>query len=176
VQASSEKLGPALRVSAFITTRVNPIEVEDCAAIALEMADGSVASLTVTLGSIAQISRHRFCFEHMAAESGTAPYANSSEPWSFTADFPETDERIRSALAEFHPLPEGFEGQFLRFSHSLREGKPFPVTLSDARASLELATAIYHAADTGCAVTLPLSSQHPFYSGWQPSKGQSSRV
>jgi predicted dehydrogenase len=55
-------LGPPRRVFAYTTTRVNAVEVEDCAAIALEMADGSMASLGVTLGSAQEISRHRFSF------------------------------------------------------------------------------------------------------------------
>ncbi len=35
--------GPIKRVFARATTRVNPIEVEDCASVTLEMADGSLA-------------------------------------------------------------------------------------------------------------------------------------
>src|SRR5439155_21418471 len=53
-------LGPVKSVFARTTTRVNPIEVEDTAAIVLEMANGALASLSVTLGSPAEISRHRF--------------------------------------------------------------------------------------------------------------------
>lgn len=45
-------LGPVRRVFACTTTRVNPIEVEDCAAIAVEMADGSAASRRVRLGRL----------------------------------------------------------------------------------------------------------------------------
>src|SRR6185295_9129215 len=49
-------LGPARTVSAHLTTLVNPIETEDCAAVALEMADGSVATLAMTTGSSHEIS------------------------------------------------------------------------------------------------------------------------
>ena len=44
-----------------LTTRVNPIQTEDCAAVSLEMADGSLATLAATLGSRPEISRLRFC-------------------------------------------------------------------------------------------------------------------
>lgn len=53
-------LGPVKEVYARTTTRVNPIEVEDCASISLEMVDGSVASLAVTVGSSVEISRTVF--------------------------------------------------------------------------------------------------------------------
>lgn len=161
-------LGPIKSVFARTTTRVNPIETEDCMTASLEMADGSLASLAVTTGSSEQISRHRFCFQNLTAESNTDAYNNTAAPWTFTADSPELKERIRTALEVFTPLPERFEGQFLRFSDAVRQGEELPVTLHDARASLELMTAIYASARTGEAVTLPLDSDHPLYAGWQP--------
>jgi predicted dehydrogenase len=160
--------GPVKNVFARATTRVNPVEVEDCAAVSLEMADGSLATLAVTLGSAEQITRHRFCFEHFTAESNTQPYRNSSDPWTFTGDTPEAAARIETALARFEPLPEGFEGQFYRFHTALRDGTPLPVTLADARAALELLTAMYMSARSGQAVALPLDREHPAYTGWAP--------
>lgn len=162
-------LGPVRRVAAFTATRVNPIEVEDCASVSLELADGSLASLTVTLGSAAEISRHRFCFENLVAESGTDPYRSSSEPWTFTPDTAEQAVRVEKTLARFSPQPEGYEGQFYRVYEALRRGAPAPVTLHDARTALELATAIYEAAETGTVVSLPLNEQHPRYATWQPA-------
>src|SRR5262249_18040863 len=55
-------LGPVKSVFARTATRVNPIEVEDCAAVSFELANGALATLGVTLGSSAQITRHRFSF------------------------------------------------------------------------------------------------------------------
>jgi predicted dehydrogenase len=161
-------LGPARAVSAHLTTRVNPVETEDCAAIWLEMADGSVCTLAVTTGSSHEISRHRFCFENLTAESNTAPYRSSHDPWTFTGDTPEADGRIREALAAFEPEPEGFAGQLARYHRALQSGGELPVTLADARASLELITAIYQSARTRTPVQLPLAAGHPLYRGWQP--------
>jgi hypothetical protein len=42
------------------------------------------------------------------------------------------------------------------------------VTLADARASLELVTALYHSARTGEPVELPLGSDHAGYASWLP--------
>jgi predicted dehydrogenase len=160
--------GPVRNVFARATTRVNPVEVEDCAAVSLELADGSLATLAVTLGSAEQITRHRFCFEQLTAESNTKPYRNSSDPWTYTGDTPEAAEKIAAALARFEPLPEGFEGQFYRFHAALRDGTALPVALADARASLELLTAMYVSARSGQAVALPLGKAHPAYAGWAP--------
>jgi predicted dehydrogenase len=162
-------LGPVNRVMAHTATLVNPIETEDCVAASLEMADGSLASLSVTTGSTVQISRHRFCFSNLTAESNTEPYANTADPWSFTGDSPELDAQIEGALTRFRPLPEGFEGQFYRFYQALRHDSALPVTLSEARASLELMTAIYHSAETGEVVQLPIGVDHPKYGGWRPA-------
>lgn len=160
--------GPVKRVFARAATRVNPIEVEDCASVALEMADGSLASLAATLGSAAEITRHRFCFSGFVAESNTRPYTNSGDPWTFTGDTPELEAEIAAALARFEPLPEGFAGQFHRFYYALQTGAQLPVTLADARAALELITAMYHSAQTGEQVTLPIGADHPKYASWLP--------
>lgn len=161
-------LGPAKNVFARTATLVNPIETDDTISVSLEMADGSLASLAVTTGSADEISRHRFCFSGLTAESNTEPYRNTSDPWTFTGDSPELAQQIEEALAAFEPLPEGFIGQFARFHEALENKTDLPVTLRDARKSLELITAIYHSAATGQAVELPIGQDHPMYAGWQP--------
>ncbi len=161
-------LGPARSVYAHLATLVNPIEPEDCVAASLEMADGSLCSLAVTTGSAHEISRHRFCFANLTAESNLAPYRNSHDPWTFTGDSPEVDARIGEALSTFVPSLEGFTGQFERFHQALSAGAELPVTLGDARASIELITAIYHAARTRCPVPRPIDARHSLYGGWQP--------
>jgi predicted dehydrogenase len=160
--------GPIKSVFARAATLVNPIEVEDTAAAALEMADGSLATLAVTLGSSEEVTRHRFCFSSLVAESNTRPYSNSGEPWVFTGDTPEQAAAIETALAGFTPLPEGFAGQFLRFADALRDGTPPPVTLADARAALELVTALYVSTRSGRPVELPIGPDHPAYASWLP--------
>ncbi len=134
----------------------------------LEMADGSLASLAITTGSAAEISRHRFCFSGLTAESNVEPYNNTADPWTFTGESPELAAQIEESLARFVPLPEGFIGQFYRFSEALHHNWELPVTLADARASLELITAIYYSAQTGQDVNLPIGKDHPKYAGWRP--------
>jgi predicted dehydrogenase len=161
-------LGAPKRLYAYTTTRVNDIEVEDCAAIALEMADGSAASSGVTLGSPQEISRHRFSFRGLVAESNTRPYADSADPWTFVGDSPEIDAHISAALADFQPLPEHYAGQFYRFYEAQETGGELPVTLADARRSIEMITAMYYSSETHESVTFPLPSDHPRYTSWLP--------
>ena len=75
-------LGPIRSVYARTSTRVNPIETEDCAAALLELADGAFATLSVTLGAEEDMSRLRFCFEGLTAESNRSPYNPGTAPWT----------------------------------------------------------------------------------------------
>ena len=164
--------GPISTVFAHLATRVNPIEVEDCAAISLGMENGSVATLAVTLGAAEELSRLRFMFSDLSAESrGAEPYAPGKDPWHFKGTTPKIDVAIADALRRFEPGREGFEGEFALIHSTLAGGAPPPVALADARQSLELITAIYHSAETGTAVTLPIGSDHPKYRGWIPAAG-----
>lgn len=147
-------------------TMVNPIETEDTVSASLEMEDGSLASITVTTGSSKQITRHRFCFSQMVAESNIEPYSNTADPWSFTGDTPEIDDEIQAALQAYVPMDEGFAGQFERYYAALTQGEALPVTLQDARNSLELITAFYDSAWSGKPVGLPIGEDHPYYAGW----------
>ncbi len=162
--------GPAKNVFARAKTLVNDTEIEDTLSVSLEMADGSLAALSVTFGSVVEISRHRYCFENMIAESNTSPYGSqTSDPWTFKGASDEVDGRIQSALAAFQPAPpEGFVGQFDRFYKALQSGGPLPINLEDGRRAIELVTAVYYSADTGQPVDLPISPDHPYYASCIP--------
>jgi predicted dehydrogenase len=160
--------GPPARVFCRTTTRVNPIEVEDCAAISLEMADGSLATVSATLGSPQEISRHRFHFAGFSAESGTSAYESSSDPWQITPDDDAAETAIAEVLGGWVPRPEGWWGQFERYADALDAGAEPPVTLADARASIELITALYSSGRSGTDVALPLAPDHPLHRGWLP--------
>lgn len=161
-------MGPVASVFARTATRVNPIETEDCAAVSVEMADGSLATLAATLGSRPEISRLRFCFENLTAESSLSAYQPSFDPWTFRAAGRELQGVVDAELKGFDPGRSLYAGQFERFHAALESGSELPVTLADARASLELLTAIYHSASSGDAVDLPIGSDHPAYEGWLP--------
>jgi predicted dehydrogenase len=160
-------MGPAASVFARTATRVNPVEVEDCAVASLVMQSGALVSFAATLGSHKEISRLRFCFEHVTFESAQAPYAPGDDPWNIIPASPEAADRIAEALAGHRFVPSRFEGLMAAYHSTLTTGAALPVTLADARQSLELVTALYHSAATGNVVHLPIRRAHPGYNGWQ---------
>jgi predicted dehydrogenase len=160
-------LGPPAAVWARVDTLVNDIETEDCAVATLRWPGGALATLSATLGSVAEISRHRFSFEHLSAESGTAPYTNGAEPWEITAA-PEHAEAVAAALAGYTDGPEDYVGQFDHYATTRAAGRPPPVTLTDARTVLEVVTALYLSSREDREVALPLEPDHPMQRGWAP--------
>ena len=135
-------MGPVASLFAATTTRVNPIEVEDCAVASLVLQSGALASLAATLGSHNEISRLRFCFEHVTFESSQAPYARATTPGrSFRL---RTRPRRGSprGCATGPSLPPRFNGLMARYHAALETNAELPVTLADARQSLELVTAL----------------------------------
>jgi predicted dehydrogenase len=168
-------MGDIAEVYARTATRVNAIEVEDCAVASLVMESGALASLAATLGSAKEISRLRFCFEHVTFESSLSPYAPGDDPWQIIATSPESEARIAKALDGFAFVPSRFEGLMAAYHQALESGGPLPVTLPDARRSLELITALYHAAESGAPVALPIGKDHPKYRGWRPGGASATR-
>jgi predicted dehydrogenase len=164
-------MGPIASVFARATTRVNPVEVEDCAVASLVMQSGALVSLAATLGSHKEISRLRLCFEHVTFESSQRPYAPGVDPWEITPASSQAADRIAEALARHRFVPSQFEGLIGAHHAALTTGGPLPVTLADARQSLELVTALYHSAATCTVVHLPIEPNHPRYNGWHISKG-----
>jgi predicted dehydrogenase len=160
-------LGPVRRVFARLATRVNPIETEDCAAIALEMASRALVTSSVTLGAAEEISQFRFCFADLTAESpGTPPYRPAEGEWRLMPRGTRQQAEIDKALGCFVPRQEYFAGLVEALHPALDGRADWPLTLQDAYQSLELASAIYYSAATGMAVELPLAKDHPVRSGW----------
>jgi predicted dehydrogenase len=159
-------VGEVRAVNAMTTVRVNPIETEDCAGALFEMADGSIAVSSATLGSADEISRLRICCERVTMVSSLAPYTPDREPWTFIPRMPDDKAAIEAELARVPAADEGYALQFAQFHASLREGRDPPITLADGRRSLELLSALYHAARTGQRVMLPIGENHPTYRGW----------
>ncbi|MEQ9811368.1 MAG: Gfo/Idh/MocA family oxidoreductase, partial [Azospirillaceae bacterium] len=161
-------LGPVARVFAATRTAVNPIEVEDCSAVLAEMADGSLATFSATLGAATEITRLRFVFENVTVESCLKARDFTDAPWTFVAPDAGRQREVDAALRQAPRDLESFAGQFAAFHRTLTEGAKPAVTLADSRRALELVTAIYASARSGEAVELPIGRDHPAYRGWLP--------
>jgi predicted dehydrogenase len=169
-------MGPVASVFCRTVTRVNAIEVEDCAAASLAMESGALATLSATLGSQKEISRLRLCFENVTFESTLERYRPGDDPWAIVPASPEIQERIDGALKGWTHVPSRFSGLMQRLHGALEDGTPLPVTLAEARHSLELVTALFHSAETQAAVTLPINPDHPRYANWRPRVAQKPRL
>lgn len=164
-------VGRPKRVFARTQTRLNPIETEDLALLALEFEDGSFASSTTTLASTIETSRFRYVFEHATIEGIVDEKTGESAPWIFKARKKANQPAIDAAVASVPAAPQWFEGAFAAFHDALVGGSPPPVTLADARLSIELLTAAYESAASHSDVLMPISPAHPAYRGWRnPSR------
>lgn len=166
-------MGPVATVFARTATRVNQIEVEDTAVASLELASGALASLSVTLGSAREISRMRLCFEHVTFQSALSPYAPADDPWHIVPASAASAASVARALDGWRFVASRFAGLFAAMHEALASGGELPVTLADARRSLELVSALYHSAETRGPVALPLAPDHEKYHSWQPAASAS---
>lgn len=161
-------LGPVARVHAELATRVNDIEVEDCAALAIRMESGAVMTSSVTLGAARDTSRVRLVFEGVTVESGLSAYKPAGDGWQFAARDPVTQEQVDAVLAGVGAQDLGFVGFFRAVAEAFNGTGNRQVTLADGRRSLEFVSAVYQSARTGLPVSLPLEADFPLYNGWLP--------
>lgn len=161
-------LGPVAKVYADVATRVNDIEVEDCAALSIRMVEGAVITSSVTLGAADDTSRMRLMFEGFTVESDHAPYSLATNGWTFVARAPTEQNAIDAILAGVPEARSGFPGLFEAMADALDGKGGREVTLEAGRSSLDFVTAAYHSARTGLPVTVPLGPDHPLYGGWMP--------
>lgn len=161
--------GPVKSVFAELATRVNDIEVEDCAAISLRMKSGALVTSSITLGAADDTSRLRFCFAGLTAESGSNPYAPAEGNWTFKAREPYEQQAIDDVLAKVDKPPAGYVGLFTALADALDGNPGLEVTLEDGRRSLEFVSAVYASARESKPIELPLTAGHSSYEGWGPT-------
>ncbi|MDG3040279.1 Gfo/Idh/MocA family protein [Roseicyclus marinus] len=162
--------GEPVGVSAQVATRINPIETEDCASIALRFANGALATSSVTLGAAGDTTRLRLVFEHLTATSGDLPYAPADGAWTFTARDPAKQPAVDAVLAALPTPKSGFAGYVAAIADALNGAPGREVTLACGRRSIELVTAVYAAARSAREVALPLPPDAEFYHSWLPGE------
>ncbi|MGY5780043.1 Gfo/Idh/MocA family protein [Rhizobium sp. LEGMi135b] len=162
-------MGPIAGLFGRVATRVNDIEVEDCASASLLMENGALATISATLGSQEQISRLRLAFENVLIESNHEPYSPGQDPWKIVPANDEIGAKIDALLADWSPIPNRFNTQMKLFHEALVSGGPLPVTTVDARQALELVTAFYESSETRAEVRFPVGPEAKKYKSWRPS-------
>ena len=127
-------LGPVRRVFARLATRVNPIETEDCAAIAFEMVSGALVTSSVTLGAAEELSKFRFCFASLTAESPGASLPSSRRELALRPAWRAHGGGDRCCIAGFVPRQESFAGLLEALHPALDGTDRWPLTLAGCRA------------------------------------------
>jgi predicted dehydrogenase len=161
-------MGPIKSLFGRVTTRVNPIEVEDCISASVELESGALGSFTASLGSADEITRIRLAFENLTMESDHAPYNPGAALWKILPRNDDTASRIATLLHNWPDVAPRFTTQMGRFHDAVMTGGPLPVTTADSRRSLEIVTAFYHSSATHQEVTWPIGPDHPKYKSWLP--------
>ncbi|EHI49922.1 putative dehydrogenase [SAR116 cluster alpha proteobacterium HIMB100] len=161
-------------VFAYLATRVNEIEVEDCASLSVRMRSGALITSSVTLGAATDTSRLRFCFSGLTAESGLEPYRLADSDWRFFARAPQQQAEIDAVLDQVSLPLSGFQGLFAAIYDHLVSGQGDIVSFADGRRSLEFVTAVYRSAREGRPINLPLNMDDPLYKSWLPESDTTS--
>jgi UDP-N-acetyl-2-amino-2-deoxyglucuronate dehydrogenase len=174
--------GTPTEVTAVIDTLKEPIESEDTCTATVRFESGALACCYGTM--TAQRTGNAF---DVIGDVGSAHL-----PWAFEcSDRKRREQSLREALL-MYPLAElaaadgfvaalGARLRHLRFrplpaatAHTpyvadvldaIADGRPLPVGPLEARASLDLCTAIYVSALTQRSITLPIDSKNPYYAG-----------
>lgn len=160
--------GPIVELRAMTATRVNDVETEDCAVAIGRTAEGALLTMNVTLGAASESSTLVWHFDNVTITSSSEAYDPAAGPWNFEFRRSAFAEEAEQVWADMTSGATQYAGQFQGFVDALASGAPAPVTLDDARASLELVTAWYHSARTGSVESLPLPSDHPARASWLP--------
>jgi predicted dehydrogenase len=164
-------LGPVSNVFANLSTKVNDIEVEDCAALSIEMKNGTLVTSSITLGAANDTSRLRFCFEGLTAESGASPdkpYSPADDKWEFLPRAPITQSQIDEVLSKVKEPKSWYAGMFEEIANKLDGSPSDEVTLSDARNSLEFVTAVYASSRQNKIIEIPIDKKNKLYNSWLP--------
>ena len=160
-------VGMPQRVFARAASSREGIETEDLAAATFVFGDGSLATSAANLDSKLEHARFCFVFERVSIEGVVDMTRWEQPPWRFVPADPSDQDAIAETVAAADTKREQFEAQFAALHDCLAHGQPAPVTLDDARRSVELLTAMYYSADHATEVELPLSADHPYYDGWR---------
>ena len=157
--------GKATEVTATMDTLHEAIESEDTCAATVRFESGAMVNCQGTM--TAQRSSHGF--------DVIGERASAHSPWALESLDTTWRDESRQAVLEAHPLTDGPAAKDIGGSDhtpyladvvaAILEGRSLPIGPADARASLEICTAIYSSALSGRPVKLPLDHTNNCYAG-----------
>jgi predicted dehydrogenase len=150
-------------VVAVAARQVKPTDTEDLSAAIVTFANGVVATVVNSVVSPRESSYLRFDFEHATVELDHV-YGYGDDDWTVTAA-PGHEAAVADAWAAGATgVRSGHDAQLAAVLDAVAAGTPPPVTLTDARRTVELVAAIYASAFTGRRIARgELGPDSPFY-------------
>lgn len=155
-------LGPWAEVTAMARRQSRPTQTEDVSCAVVRFDNGALATVTNSVVSPRETSTLRFDWEHATVEVDHL-YGYGDDDWRFTPAVGHEELSARWA-AGLDGERSGHAAQLRVVLDALAVGRVPPVSLADARLTLELAAAVYASAFTGRRVRRgEIVSGHPFY-------------
>lgn len=162
-------LGPWSQVVAVAARQARPVVTEDLSLAIVTLQNGAVVSVVNSLLSPRETSYLRFDFEYATVELEHL-YGYSDASWTITPA-PGHEEEVAAAWAT-GPAGggSGHAAQFTAILDALEQGAPLPVTITQARNTLELIAGIYASAFTGHRIDAgEIDSSAAFYRSMEGS-------
>ena len=139
-------LGPWEKVTALAARQARPTQTEDVSMALVTFENGAVASVVNSLVSPRQTSQLRFDYENATVELEHL-YGYKNPDWTITAA-PGQESVTDAWSTDLPDVASGHAAQLAAVLDALTTGAPAPVTLAEARNTVELAAAIYASAFT----------------------------
>ncbi|MGY4766900.1 Gfo/Idh/MocA family protein [Kribbella sp. CWNU-51] len=139
-------LGPWEKVTALAARQARPTQTEDVSMAMVTFENGAVASVVNSLVSPRQTSQLRFDYENATVELEHL-YGYKNPDWTITAA-PGQESVTDAWCTDLPDVASGHAAQLAAVLDALTTGAPAPVTLAEARNTVELAAAIYASAFT----------------------------
>ncbi|GAA2724333.1 Gfo/Idh/MocA family protein [Cellulomonas aerilata] len=155
-------IGPWAEVTAMAARQARDTATEDVSTAVVRFENGALATIASSALSPRQTSHVRVDAERATVEVEHL-YGYGDEHWTVTPA--PGHEDVARLWATDEPSPDsGHVSQLAFVLDAMDAGEPVPVTLADARGSLELVAAIYASAFTGTRVRRgDIGPGHPFY-------------
>ncbi|TDD65407.1 Gfo/Idh/MocA family oxidoreductase [Jiangella aurantiaca] len=140
-------LGPWAEVTAMAGRQSRPTRTEDVSCAVVRFENGALATVTNSVVPPREASALRFDWEHATVELHHL-YGYGDDNWQFTAAAGREDLAARWATG-LDGERSGHAAQLRVVLDALASGATPPVTLADARLTLEVVAAVYASAFTG---------------------------
>jgi predicted dehydrogenase len=155
-------LGEWEEISAVARRQARAVDTEDLSLAHVAFAGGAVASVVNSVLSPREETYLRFDFEHATVEV-THLYGYSDADWRITPA--PGHEAVAQAWEDgAEDVPSGHAAQLREILACLRDGTPPPVTVEEARRTMQIVAGVYASAFGGRIVTPEdLGPDSPFY-------------